>query len=123
MATETACQGKSNPVPPEPSTPRWVEISCRLMQEDKGARRELGADVNICTYFIDLRLDMFRNAKCKSGVSAPICRAITFSGLCSQRLRCGSVGQSSMCVFVWFSDLFSSLGSFSSRILEQMVER
>lgn len=39
---QTACQGKSNRVPPEPSAPRWVEISCRLMQEDKGARKELG---------------------------------------------------------------------------------
>ena len=39
---QTACQGKSNRVPPEPSTLRWVEISWRLMQEDKGARKELG---------------------------------------------------------------------------------
>lgn len=30
--------------PPEPSAPWWVEISCRLMQEDKGTRKELGGD-------------------------------------------------------------------------------
>lgn len=31
----------------------------------------------------------------------------------SQTLQCGSVGQRSICVFVWFSHLFSSLGIFS----------
>lgn len=33
---QTGCQGKARQVPPEPSAPRWVEISCRLVQEDKG---------------------------------------------------------------------------------------
>lgn len=44
---QTACQGKSNRVLPEPSAPRWVEISCQLMQENKGARKELGGKMKV----------------------------------------------------------------------------
>lgn len=44
---QTACQGKSNRVLPEPSAPRWVEISCQLMQENKGARKELGGEMKV----------------------------------------------------------------------------
>lgn len=44
------------------------------------------------------------------GLSAQICCAVTFPGLHLHSLQSGSVGQCSVCVFVWVSVLFWSAG-------------